>query len=162
MPSDDGVIKLAGSALTDHPYKEPFALWAQKTHSPSWAGSTSASIFFTDATGATAYSMSKCHATCAHPTVLICCPLKGVDICSDWLVMFSAIVCVCLPSFYSFRFRFLIKVLSKAFLGCLMTAHPKQGDPGYTKLPCKYAVLPLGIEWQKVFSVQIWFFQSGD
>lgn len=51
MPFDDGAIKLAHTALTDHPYKELFALRAEKTHSPLWAGSISASISLSDATG---------------------------------------------------------------------------------------------------------------
>lgn len=51
MPSDDGAIKLAHAALTDHPYKELFALRTEKMHIPLWAGSISVSIFLSEATG---------------------------------------------------------------------------------------------------------------
>lgn len=134
MPSDDGAIKLAHRALTDHPYKELFALWTEKMHIPLWAGNISASVFLSNATGRMVYSMLKCHAVCAHPTILICCTLRGVGICSDWLVVFSAMVCVSVCFlFVHFVTAVLIRGLSKAFLSSQMTALLKQDYPGVAK-----------------------------
>lgn len=63
MPSDDGTIKLAHRALTDHPDKELLALGTGHAH-PLWAGSISASTFLNNATGRMGRLMLKCHKMC--------------------------------------------------------------------------------------------------
>lgn len=114
--------------------------------------------------------MLKCHATCAHPTLLICCTLRGVGTCPDWLVMFSVIVCAsAYPLSVCFVTAVLIKGPSKAFLCSQMMALLKRDYPGVAKalLQIRHFTTLNKIAKSFLHSVRIcsllsWFFQSNN
>lgn len=109
-----------------------------------WAGSISVSTALNDGTGRMVYLMLKCHTIGAHPTILICCALKGVGICSDRMIPLSLVACGLHPFLFVLLLLSSSPDISGAFLGSRIMALLEQDYPGIAKAPlqiCHFTTL---------------------